>query len=222
MWGRELSTTIDKTINELVKKLPDLIKQFQYRKGPDLYFYKKTIELRRSKPLTELFEESDRYIELMYATLTAWDMNSRGAKMKYFDGFKHSILANKERLIQLSSERLETLQKGRIGEVKTRLEQIYTNLHLMESGGRLVSNSKVMHFILPDLIMPIDRQNTLNFFYGHTNELESYFIRIFGYSHEIAQRIDLRQFLDDTWNLSVPKVIDNAIISEMSPKYNKA
>ena len=217
-----MSTPIDKTINELVRKFPDLIKQFQYRKGPDLYFYKKTIDLRRSKPLTELFEESDRYIELMYATLTAWDMNSRGAKMKYFDGFKHSILANKERLIQLSSERLETLQKGRIGEVKTRLEQIYTNLHLMESGGRLVSNSKVMHFILPDLIMPIDRQNTLNFFYGHTNELESYFIRIFGYSHEIAQRIDLRQFLDDTWNLSVPKVIDNAIISEMSPKYNKS
>jgi hypothetical protein len=220
--GRELSTPIDKTINELVRKFPDLIKQFQYRKGPDLYFYKKTIELRRSKPLTELFEESDRYIELMYATLTAWDMNSRGAKMNYFDGFKNSILANKERLIQLSSERLETLQKGRIGEIKTRLEQIYTNLHLMESGGRLVSNSKVMHFILPDLIMPIDRQNTLNFFYGHTNELESYFIRIFDYSHEIAQRIDLRQFLDDTWNLSVPKVIDNAIISEMSPKYNKS
>ena len=204
-----------------MRKIPDLIKQFQYRKGPDLYFYKKTIELRRSKPLAELFEESDRYIELMYATLTAWDMNSRGAKMKYFDGFKQSILANKERLIQLSSERLETIQKGRIGEVKTRLEQIYTNLHLMESGGRLVSNSKVMHFILPDLIMPIDRQNTLNFFYGHTNELESYFIRIFGYSHEIAQRIDLSQFLDETWNQSIPKVIDNAIISEMSPKYNK-
>ena len=129
-----MSTLIDKTINGLVRKLPDLIKQFQYRKGPDLYFYKKTIELRRSKPLTDLFEESDRYIELMYATLTAWDMNSRGAKMKYFDGFKNRFSANKERLIQLSSERLETLQKGRIGEVKTRLEQIYTNLHLMESG----------------------------------------------------------------------------------------
>ena len=79
---------------------------------------------------------------------------------------------------------------------------------------------KVMHFILPDLIMPIDRQNTLTFFYGHTGELENYFIRIFGYSYEIAQRIDLRPFLDDTWNQSVPKVIDNAIISKMSPKYN--
>ena len=109
--------------------------------------------------------------------------------MKYFDAFKQSILFNKERFVQLSSERLEMIPKGRVGEVKTRLDQIYNNLHLMESGGRLVSNSKVMHFILPDLIMPIDRQNTLTFFYGHTGELENYFIRIFGYSYEIAQRM---------------------------------
>ena len=69
--------------------------------------------------------------------------------------------------------------------------------------------------------MPMDRQNTLRFFFGNTNESESYFLKIFGYSYEIAKKIDLRQFLDKTWNLSVPKVIDNAIISKMSPKYNK-
>jgi hypothetical protein len=218
----QVSTKIDRTITDFIANIPELIRRFNYRKGPDLYFYKKTIELRRNKPLIDLFEESDRFIELIYATLACWDMNSRGAKMKYFDDFKASVLSNKERFIGLSYERLETISKGTLGEVKTRLEQIYNNLHLMETGGRLVSNSKVMHFILPDLIMPIDRQNTLNFFYGHTGELEGYFTRIFSYSYEVTQRIDLRQFLDDDWNQSVPKVIDNAIISKMSPKYNNS
>lgn len=148
-------------------------------------------------------------------------MNSRGAKMKYFDQFKSSILANKEHFEQLASAKLEMLSAVMVGEVETRLRQIYNNMHVMESKGRLVSNSKVMHFILPDLIMPMDRKNTLNFFFGTTNESEVYFLRVFGYSHEIAKKIDLSQFLDDEWNLSIPKVIDNAIISKKNPKYNK-
>lgn len=212
----------EKKINEFVVEIPDLINNFSYRKGPDLYFYRKTMDLRKRKSLDELFDdESDRFIELIYATLVAWDMNSRGAKMKYFDQFKSSILENKERFKQLSSLRLEALSSATFGEVKMLLGQIYKNMHLMESSGRLVSNSKVTHFILPDLIMPMDRQNTLNFFFGNTNESDGYFLRIFGQSYEIAKKIDLRQFLDEEWNLSVPKVIDNAIISKMSPKYNK-
>jgi len=216
-----MSFAFERKLDELVKNIPELIKNFDYRKGPDLFFYKKTIELRRSKPLNELFDESDRFVELVYATLVAWDMNSRGAKMKYFDDFKSSILKNKERFIQLASYKLEALQGGTIGEIKMRLGQIYSNMHVMVSSGKLVSNSKVMHFILPDLVMPMDRQNTLNFFFGNTNESEGYFLRIFGFSYEIARKIDLRQFLDAEWNLSVPKIIDNAIISKMSPKYNK-
>ena len=216
-----MSVTLQKKINELVGKIPELIKNFDYRKGPDLYFYKKTMELRRNKRLSELFTEPDRYLELIYATLVAWNMNSRGAKMKYFDEFKSSILDNKERFWQMSSYRIETLPSGAFGEVKTLCGEIYDNMHVMVSGGRLVSNSKVMHFILPDLVMPMDRQNTLNFFFGNTNESKSNFVKILSYSHEIAQRIDLSQFLDDEWNLSIPKVIDNAIISQVNLKYNK-
>jgi hypothetical protein len=211
----------ERKINELVESIPTLIRDFDYRKGPDLYFYKKTIESHRSRPLGELFGESDRFVELIYATLVAWNMNSRGAKMKYFDEFKSSILENKERFMQLASYRLETLSSGAFGEVKMRLGQIYDSMHVMVSGGKLVSNSKVMHFILPNLVMPMDRQNTLTFFFGNTNESGSHFLKIFGYSREIAQKIELRQFLDEEWNRSVPKIIDNAIISKMSPKYNK-
>ena len=150
----------EKKIDEFVNEIPELIKKFResdyyYKKGPDLYFYKKTMELRKSKPLVELFDdgESDRYIELIYATLVAWNMNTRRAKMEYFDSFKASILANKISFVQLSSQRLETLNEATIKEVKKQIEGIQKKMHLMYSARRLVSNSKVMHLILPDLVM---------------------------------------------------------------------
>ena len=221
-----MPSDINHKIDKLVREIPKLIENFSYRKGPDLYFYKKTIGLRRSKQLATLLngsDESDHYIELIYATLVAWDMNSRGAKMKYFDEFKSAILTNSERLIQLQNYKIDRIPTGIFGEVKTRCGLVYDDMHLMLSGGRLVSNSKTMHFLLPDLVMPMDRQNTLNYFFGNTSEPpnNSHFLKILGFSHEIAQRIDLNHLIDDNWNLSVPKVIDNAIISNESPKYTK-
>jgi len=93
-------------------------------------------------------------------------------------------------------------------------------MHVMKSSGKLVSNSKTMHFIIPDLVMPMDPQNTLNFFFRNTGESKSRFLTVFERSYQIAKAIDLGPFLDEEWNLSKPKVIDNAIISYMSPKYN--
>jgi hypothetical protein len=212
---------INRKINLLVDSIPDLIKNFDYRKGPDLYFYKKTMELRRTKRLSELFADPERYIELIYATLVSWDMNSRAAEMMYFDGFKTSILENKQRFLQLETHKLEKLSGGAFGEAKMLLGEIYDNMHLMLSKAKLVSNSKVMHFILPDLVMPMDRQNTLNFFFGNTTESKDKFLTIFSCSREIAQKRDLHQFLDNGWHQSVPKIIDNAIISHETPKYNK-
>ena len=214
-------TSLDKKIDGLAEEIPELIRNFDYRKGPSLYFYKRTMELRRSMRLNELFDQPDRFVELIYATLVAWDMDSREAKMKYFDEFKSSILENKERFIQLSSYRLESLSGMTLGEVRMRLGQIYDNLHVMLSSAKLVSNSKVMHFILPDLVMPMDRKHTLTYFFGNTNESNGLFLKIFGFSHEIAKKTDLRQFLDGEWNLSVPKVIDNAIICKANPEYHK-
>jgi len=213
---------IDLRTKFLIENIPELIRNFEYRKGPDLYFYLKTLELRRKKPLNELFDDlSDRYVELMYATLVSWDMNSRGAKMKFFDGFKSAILSNRKSFQYLAPYSLDQISDAKFIDVKRILGTLYDNLHVMKSRGRLVSNSKLMHFILPDLVMPMDRQNTLNFFFRDTGESKRRFMTILDNSRTIAKNIDLGQFLDEEWNLSKPKVIDNAIICYMSPKYRK-
>lgn len=208
---------LEHKIKKLTENMAELIRSFKYSEGPDLYFYQKTISLHRQEPLLELFDdETDRYIELIYATLASWGMNSRGAKTKYFDEFKSSILANKERFMSLSSLMLDDLSANEFEKAKRLCGMIYSNLHVMKSSAKLISNSKTMHFILPDLVMPMDGQNTLNFFFRNTSESKNKFLEILECSYQVAKKVDLRKFLDNKWNLSITKVIDNAIISYMS------
>jgi len=206
----------------LVKNIPKLIKKFDYRKEPELYFYKKIISKIRNNSLKNLLKRND-FIELLYATLTSWDMNARGAKMKYFDDFKENVIKNKNYFLDLSKYKLTEISESDFLEIKGILGKLYDRLDVMQTKGKLVSNSKIMHYLLPDLVMPMDRKNTLNFFFGNTNESKDKFLDVIECTYYIAREIDLNKFVNkyNDWNLSVPKIIDNAIICEQSSKYRK-
>ena len=217
-----IQTKIDQRIKELIENIPALIGNLHFREDPGLYFYRKTIKLRRKTPLNELLmDTNDVYLEAIYATLVSWGMNNRRAKMKYFDKFKTAILKNKKSLLSLEGHELDQLTQNEFAAVKRTCDKIYSNMDIMDSAGKLVSNSKTMHFILPDLIMPMDRQNTLEFFFGNGSESKRRFLTIFQSSYLIAKTIDLKPLTDEKWNLSIPKIIDNAIMSYMTKKYNK-
>ncbi|MEM5867728.1 MAG: hypothetical protein QXG39_07400, partial [Candidatus Aenigmatarchaeota archaeon] len=129
-----------------------------------------------------------------------------------------NVTSCKDQFISLSKFRLENLSERELEVCKAKLSELFGSLDIMVSKGKIVSRSKLMHFLLPNLVMPIDRQNTLYFFYGSRNEFkpESKFIEIFESSWNIAKRINLSIFLDNNWNQTIPKVIDNAIIAKMS------
>ncbi|MEM5861204.1 MAG: hypothetical protein QXJ20_02315 [Candidatus Aenigmatarchaeota archaeon] len=215
-----LTNALKEKVDLLVNEIPELIKKFNgwgYRKGPDLYFYKKIMTLVKNKKLKELIDDTN-FIELVYATLTSFDMNARGAKMKYFDEFYENVTSCKDQFVSLSEFKLENLSERELEVCKAKLSELFGRLDIMVSKGKIVPRSKLMHFLLPNLVMPIDRQNTLRFFYGSRNEFrpESKFIEIFESSWNIAKRINLSIFLDNNWNQTIPKLIDNAIIAKMS------
>lgn len=198
----------------LIKNFPKLIEKFNNSKnnsdGPEYYFYKRVFEeVKKNKP-PDLFDKR-YFIELLYAALLSWGMNTRRAKMKCFEDFRENILENKEYFLFLSKSKL-----GEIGEKEfEQLGILYDNLFLMEGQGRLVSNSKMMHFLLPDLVVPMDGRYVLNFFFENTGESRKKFLEIIEFTQCIANETDLSQFLDKKWNTSIPKIIDNAIIMEI-------
>jgi len=207
----QIGTTIKNRISEINKR---------YRTGPDLYFYKRLFSLRNNSNSIESFLNNPYHIEILYATLVSWDMNSRGAKMKYFDEFKASILSNLESFREF--EYFENNGRILTSTLISILRKSYDNLDLMKTEGKLVSNSKALHFLFPRLFMPMDRKNTLSFFYGNTNESIKKYIEIIEFSYEIinaSENWDI--YLDDNWNTTVPKMIDNAIILLVGKSVNK-
>ena len=124
--------------------------------------------------------------------------------MPYFDEFKGNILSSLNNLQQL-----ETLFAGsrlQANEVLPTLRTVYSNLTLMKSGGRLVSNSKVLHFLFPTSLTPMDGTNTLQFFYGNSGESPNKYMEIIQLTFDImAMDENWQAYLDNVWNTSVPK-----------------
>jgi len=183
-----------------------------YRGGPSFYFYHRILDLRRQHPAVNAFLASGTCIEILYATLVSWDMNSRGAKMKDFDDFRNNLQANAN-----GFQAVETAANGftwaNRGAVVHALSSLYDRLSLMQTNGKLVSNSKALHFVFPALCPPMDRTNTLKKLYGHTAETKNKFPEVLELAYDIIGGIqNPQQYLDNQWNTYETKLVDNAII----------
>lgn len=105
-------------------------------------------------------------------------------------------------------------------KVLNRLEKIFLNLKPMESKTQIVGTSKLLHFLLPNLVMPIDRTYTSKFLSPNSNSWKDInaefdeFKKVFITFYKLAKRFNLtvHDTNDQTWNTSVLKIIDNAII----------
>jgi len=159
---------------------------------------------------------SKKFIELAYVTLSAWNMNSRGAKLQAFEVFKKSIIKNKKTFYDLNAYTLKDMDKQ---IVRVLLEKLFNNLNLVAEGKPpLITFSKTMHFYLPRLVGPIDRKYTMKYFYNNTSvpkSITNQFKRFMDIEIEyckFAKGFKLLKYKDNVWNRSVPKIVDNMII----------
>jgi len=194
--------------------------------GPSAYFYKRIIEeVNKAKGNYKSLFENDHFIEYLYATLACWGMHrmDKNTRMANYNEFKNSILNNKERFIKLSGKRLE---KSDLETIKKEILEIFNSLKIMgrENAPKFVANSKIMHFLLPELIPPMDKGHIVYFFYGRINDKgkkyipaikdeEKKFWEILGLFKDITIKLDLSdEDLKNEWDTTIPKIIDNAII----------
>ncbi len=187
----------------------------KYRGGPSLYFYTRIRDLRNGTPDLDRFLKNPYHLEMLYATLVSWDMNSRGAKMKDFPDFCENITSSLPYLKEIDKYKTNPIYT--FYKVSPMLERVYKNLSLMITKGKLVSNSKLLHFLFPEMLMPMDRTNTLTYFYENTGESLGRYLEVIKTSFEIMQTpLEWNDYLGGNWNTTIPKVIDNAIILQMN------
>jgi hypothetical protein len=109
-------------------------------------------------------------IELAYATLASWGMHRMGervaTKLTEYPVFRDAVRALIEPAAALSNRRITELSDEDLGIVVGQLAVLVERSGISASGSPLVANAKMLHFLLPDLVPPIDRTYTGRFFYG--------------------------------------------------------
>lgn len=191
-----------------------------YRFGNELNFYRKVIARHRESMNITLMLSEEEFIELIYATLKAWNMDQRNAELTAPDDLKRSIRSFKNELEQLYKYKLINISKDEMTAVVYLLQKIFCSLDVMASKRRIVGVSKTLHLLLPDLVMPMDSKFTMTYFYGYNKyspcpvkEFEI-FKRTFLKTKAIATSLALTAEAADgnNWNTTIPKLIDNATI----------
>jgi len=145
-------------------------------------------------------------------------MNQQAARLQSFQVFTQSIQENKQAIISLSEYTINTLDETAL----VTLSCLFKNLKLVLTNSPLVTFSKTMHFYLPNLVTPIDRRYTCDFFNIYPNatssNLEDFqltiFIDLLKAFNKFSKTYNLFNLVETSsdWNLNLSKIIDNMII----------
>jgi hypothetical protein len=226
-----------KTEQEISRRVQELESNFQKYitifnehnpfSGPSEYLYTKKIidmvkKANEESEYKELFQRN--FIEWVYATLCSWGMHrmgpkDKGPKMSNYEKFEECIISNKDNFVRFHGIYIKDVDLSD-KQFFEDLKRLYLNLrNLMDSGSKLVSTTKVMHFFLPELIPPMDREYTMKFFkkYLPTNkniddELKEYqiFEDTFRIFVDISKKVNCS--IDQQFCPSLAKGLDNSII----------
>ena len=188
---------------------------------PSLYLYRKIYERHLSVDyrVSELLPDQE-FLDLMYVTLQAWNMDARKAKLEPIEKFSSSIRSFGDLIRDLSTKNLDALTPLEFSSALKNAKRLFVGLAVMESEARIVGVSKTLHFLLPKLFAPIDRTYTMPFFYGHSvysKEAEKefgWFCEVALECYRICHKLNLQRRDADglVWNTTIPKIIDNAVI----------
>jgi len=208
--------------------------QFTRFGGPCVYFHRECLKAGQEAFL------SDRHIEMLYATLTAWGMHRMGdtetakTKLTDWETFRDSIVSQKTALKKFLHGRMIGIPEDEYSRMVLDLRPCYRALKLSVSGATIVVNSKALHHLFLNLIPPVDRQHTIRFFrdpperWRYANgrfrqiQLPREFDEQFRLFHKtcvaikcLADRVDYalleREARDH--GVSAPKAMDNAIVN---------
>ena len=188
------------------------------------HFYNRILNYKDLPIKHKLNEAEDNYFfDFMYAGLTAWRMNRGKNRLINFRKFRENIIKQKNNLKKLEKKTIINFSDEDIQMLK----KIFMKLQLTETRKKeeyvptksvIVSNSKTLHFILPDLIPPIDNAFTGKIYSltGNRNRQFKVFIKTMRLYQEIMNKYEINKSTlkcseENSW-CTLGKVMDNVLI----------
>jgi len=228
-----MATRRDETESEISKRTAqlsrhithylDVFEQVHKFTGPSLYFHHKTIQRLGTLGLPSAAIQDDLFLDYLYATLTAWGlhrMGPQGAKLVSFDTFACSLRDHGSRLDKFCLLRIESLTAPDVSVLSDSLWAIIEDIQVSATKSKIVAGSKTLHHLLPNLVPPIDREHTAEFFlWGNQMQYRQreMFLDVFPRLVALAKNMvgQVHEYIGRGFNTSLPKIVDNAIMGFM-------
>ncbi len=203
-------------LDSLINDFPGHLRYFEennpHSRHEPKYF--ETMRLRKSFEHASDAISSTEFVRNMRDTLSGFFRLARAAIIQ-LPAFERTLQEHRGEI-----GALERLCLGSSGDnTQDDLWNLVQRLKLTEGEARLVSGSKALHLLLPELVVPIDRAYSGAFLYRFSGEFdkreqeEETFKIAFECFRRIAERASPERYVDrHRWHTSPTKVVDNAII----------
>lgn len=180
-----------------------------------LQYHVETIRSRRRLGSAKAALADEAFLRGLYRTLQAWGIGSRASTLRAFPQFVAALQAEAKTIEALDNLAID--QAGLdVNTVGATVAQLAQSLEIVGNKARIVPGSKTLHHLLPELVVPIDREYTQRFFEWANPTLQNFpercFREAFTAFATIAREANPAQYVGDGWYTSRTKVIDNAIV----------
>jgi len=190
---------------------------------PFIQKYREYITIGRKRLYDALFS-NEEFMDDLYDIVWLW-MGQGRRRLKDRTIFKKIVRDTEDSLEEIKNITMEDfleMEEETKGKTERKIVNIFETLDVTEAGCKIVSGSKTLHFLIPDLIPPIDRAFTGNFlsisdyqFSSPKDDQTKIFLYIFHKYLEILEEcyssIVCIYKNKQEYDYSVPKIIDNTI-----------
>lgn len=126
------------------------------------------LALRREAGSVEAAVHDERFVRALRHTLRAWKVGVRAGRLVAEEDFAAALVAALPRLQALEDLAIDAADlPDDIGE---QLWVLIESLGIVENKAKIVTGTKALHHLLPDLVPPMDRAWTGRFFQFHLPE----------------------------------------------------
>jgi hypothetical protein len=207
---------------DLVKKFSEWLGYFEahgpFSKKGQLECHVDTIARRRELGSAEAAVVDEQFLRALYKTLRAWGIGVRRSRLKPFEEFAASFGRQKQAVAEFEGLAIDDPGLNVSGTTDA-LWTLLSQLQIVENAATLVPLTKALHHVLPELVVPMDREYTQMFF-GWQNHQFQYgqrdcFTEGFSIFTQIARSVNPSQYVSKGWNSSPTKVIDNGLVGLM-------
>lgn len=178
-------------------------------------YYLEAVKARLSLGTTVKAISDEGFIDLLREALLASGIGVRGTHLVSDDEFRKTILENGHEISCLEDLHIDDPSLD-LDAVAPMVWRLIDATRVLENEVALVPSSKVLHLLLPDLIVPMDRLYTRTFFRWPSKRFQAHQRRFFDLAFralaQLAREVLPAQYVGGGWRTCRTKILDNALI----------